>query len=1301
MPQRPERRGIATFLVVWVGQVVSALGSNLTGFALGVWIYQQTGSVTRFALIALVTTLPGTLLSPLAGALVDRWDRRCAMILSDAGAGSMTLVLAALLWSDRLELWHIYLLLAASSVFATLQWPAFTAATTLLVPREHLGRASGLTQLGNGIAEILAPALAGALVVSIGLDGVVLIDAATFLVAVSTLLAIRVPRAPVSAEGAAVRGSLWRETLAGWSYIRQRTGLLVLLALLATTNFSMGILQVLVTPMVLSFTSPAVLGRVLTVAGLGMLAGSLVMSVWGGPRRRVAGILFFLLLQGLSLMAGGLRPSATLIAAVGIVFLFSTPMILGCSQALWQSKVPPDLQGRVFAVRRMVAWSTLPLAYLVAGPLADRVFEPLLAPGGPLAGSVGRWIGVGEGRGIALLFIFLGVFVVLTVAVAARHPRLRRIESELPDVLPDAAPAAVPDQKPGSISPQERSMATNSHSVPPAEATTPEPQPGRRGPRPAGRGRRFLRRVALGLVLVIGLVLAIVAAGGVWLRSRMAAGLPELAGERAVAGLSAPVVVERDALGVPTIRAAGRLDAARATGFVHAQDRTFQMDLLRRRAAGELAELLGGGVVEVDRGIRVHRMRAVARVGVERLPPDQRALLEAYAEGVNAGRAALGEKPFEYLLLRTDPAPWLPEDSLLVILAMYLDLQEPAFVRESHLGLLHDLLPRPLFELLGPAGSEWDAPMEGEPLRVPDIPGPEVWSVESLPKAAALGPPRHPRPFGRAREPEAVRGSNAWAVDGERSADGGALLANDTHLDQGVPNIWYRLSLAWPAEGGGERRVTGASLPGLPLVVVGSNGRVAWGLTNSQIDTSDLVVVEVDPADADRYLTPQGPRRFERHREVIRTSGGEGEAFEVVSTIWGPVVGKDHRGRPRALRWVAHEPEALDLGLAGLETAETLEEAIDVANRSGAPVQNLVLADASGGVAWTLVGSLPRRVGFDGRLPGSWADGTRRWHGLLPPAEYPRIVSPPSGRIWSANNRTLSGERLAALGDANYVFGARPRQIRDRLFELERATPRDMLALQLDDRALFLARWRELLLRTLTPEALGADPRRREYRRLIEAWEGRAAVDAVGYRLVREVRSRLLREVFVPLTAACKEADPEFEYRDATEQAEVALWKLVSEQPPHLLDPAYRSWPERLLAAVDAVIAQSAEEGVPLSGMTWGRANPAGIQHPLSLALPFLGRWLDMPDQPLPGDFNMPLLQRPGFGPSMRMVVSPGREEAGFFHMPGGQSGHPLSPHYRDGHAAWAEGRPTPFLPGPTVHALKLVPVARAPHARR
>ena len=466
---------------------------------------------------------------------------------------------------------------------------------------------------------------------------------------------------------------------------------------------------------------------------------------------------------------------------------------------------------------------------------------------------------------------------------------------------------------------------------------------------------------------------------------------------------------------------------------------------------------------------------------------------------------------------------------------------------------------------------------------------------------------------------------------------------------------------------------------------------MAWGFTNSYGDWHDLVIVEPDPGDSERYLTPEGPRRFDRAVETIRVKGGPDETLEVVSTIWGPIVGQDHRGRPRACRWIAHDERAVNLRLLGWETAATVQDALMVASNGGAPPQNFVVADSTGQIGWTIFGAIPRRVGFDGRVPESWADGSRRWDGWLAPEEYPRIVNPPGGRIWTANARVVDAEMLAKVGDGGYELGARARQIRDDLLALDKARPADLLAIQLDDRALFLDRWRTLLLDELTPEALAADARRVEVRKQIESWGGRAGVESVGYRLVRACRIYAAQRAFEILTARCKKADPRFDYLDLL-QFEGPLWRLVTERPPHMLDPKYRSWSELLLAAVDAAVESLQRDGIPLADQTWGRRNRVSIRHPLSPAAPFLGRWLDMPSRELPGDMNMPRVQSVSFGASERMVVSPGREQEGIFHMPCGQSGHPLSPHYGDGNAAWVAGDATQFLPGPAAHTLALVP---------
>jgi penicillin amidase len=618
--------------------------------------------------------------------------------------------------------------------------------------------------------------------------------------------------------------------------------------------------------------------------------------------------------------------------------------------------------------------------------------------------------------------------------------------------------------------------------------------------------------------------------------------------------------------------------------------------------------------------------------------------------------------------------------------SMYLDLQGNDFRDEAALGLLHDQMPRAMFEFLAARGTEWDAPLQGEAFEVPPIPGADVFDTRTSGQVAI----RQLAPLDALPMVDHFRfGSNNWAVSGSKTADGRAIVADDMHLDIRVPHVWYRASFVWPDKDE-EQRMTGVSLPGTPAIVVGSNGHVAWGFTNSEGDWADVVIVEPDPVREDSYRTPDGPRRFERVRETIKVKGAADEVVEVVSTIWGPIIRRDHQGRPLALRWVAYDTEGVNMGLMRMESARSLEEALTLANLSGSPAQNFVVADSKGRIGWTILGRIPRRVGFDGRLPASWADGTRRWDGYLKPEEYPRIVEPASGRIWTANSRVVGGEFLAIVGDGGYDLGARQQQIRDDLLATEEATEADMLRIQLDDRAVFLERWQGLLLETLTSEAVAADSRRGALKRQVENWGGRAAIDSVGFRAVRAFRRRLFAQLCDVLGSKCKEHDKNFSL-GRYERVEGAVWRIVSQKPAHLIDPRFKDWNALLLAAADAVIAEAADNGSTLASYTWGRANTTKIAHPLSIAVPGLASWLDMAPQALPGDSNdMPRIQAPATGASQRMAVSPGREAEGYMHMPCGQSGHPLSPHYRDSHAAWAEGKATPFLPGKAVHTLVL-----------
>jgi len=443
-PAPKQPRGLRDFLVIWSGQVVSNLGSGLSGFALGVWAYRQTGSATALSLITLFATLPNFLLSPLAGALIDRWGRRTVLLINNFGSGACSLGLALLYLSGRLELWHVYALVLASRCFNVFQLPAFSATTPLLVPRRQLVRANGMALIGPAAAQIAAPLLAATLMDLIGVGWIIFLDCSSFLFAAVTLLAIRIPPPALSAAGREGRGSLLYESFYGWTYIRKRPGLLGLLLFFACANYFLAVVQILLTPLVLSFASTKTLGAVLTCAAVGGLAGGLALGVWGGGRslRRIPIILGFTLLQGATLLLGGLRPNAILVAAATAVALFATPVIRGSSEAIWQSKVPQDLQGRVFAIRRMIAGVAFPLAGASAGPLADRVFTPLLLPGGALAGTVGRVIGVGPGRGIGLLFMILGLLTLLSVLAVSRIRPVRCVETELPDVLRDKEFAA-------------------------------------------------------------------------------------------------------------------------------------------------------------------------------------------------------------------------------------------------------------------------------------------------------------------------------------------------------------------------------------------------------------------------------------------------------------------------------------------------------------------------------------------------------------------------------------------------------------------------------------------------------------------------------------------------------------------------------------------------------------------------------------------------------------------------------------------------------------------------------------------
>jgi len=784
---------------------------------------------------------------------------------------------------------------------------------------------------------------------------------------------------------------------------------------------------------------------------------------------------------------------------------------------------------------------------------------------------------------------------------------------------------------------------------------------------------RFTGRVLLFGVLIFSIV--VIAAGVVFHAS-----LAELDGRRRVVGLSGEVEIGRDAGGQVLIRGETEEDVALALGFVHAQERFFQMDLARRRPAGRMAEIFGERALGWDRRIRAHRLDQHASEVLRRFPVDQRRIIKAYCRGVNEGLSALPGVPFEYLLLRQKPEKWSEKDSVLVIYSMFLELNPWEDTRELAISALKRGLPEGLFAFLVTEGCELDAPMRGTAFLTPDIPGPEVLDL-----GKSIG-----RGMKENTETGEGIGSNAWAVSGSRTRDGRAILACDMHLPLMVPNTWFRAELLWKDSADDQGvHVTGVSLPGVPGIIAGSNTHVSWGFTNSYGDWVDLVAV--DPVGVASYHTRQELKEFENFTEMIRVRGKDPVRADYQATIWGPLVAEGPDGRPLALRWTAERPGGVNFSLLDMQKARTIEEALSIGASCGMPPQNLVVASETGRIGWSIAGRIPVRRGCGDALPQGIVESDCEWSGWLSAKEYPRIVDPPSGLIWTANARVVDGAWLELLGDGGYNLGARAGQIRDDLFELEEATESDMLNIQLDDRAIFLEWWRELLLDTLSKSGVESSPERAELERVARNSTGRAAVDDVGYRMVRAFRIYVRSLVLDPLVrGACDQFDGPcgWEYLG---QREGPLRKLLAERPPHLLDPKFSTWDDLLLDAADRVIREFTSRGTRLADHPWGQRNTLHMNHPLSAALPdFLKPLLNMPTEPLPGDTHMPRVQSPTFGASERLVVSPGHENEGILETPGGQSGHFLSPYYRKGHSGWVEGTPDSLLTGPIEHQLLL-----------
>jgi penicillin amidase len=758
------------------------------------------------------------------------------------------------------------------------------------------------------------------------------------------------------------------------------------------------------------------------------------------------------------------------------------------------------------------------------------------------------------------------------------------------------------------------------------------------------------------------------------------ASLPKQNGNISLLGLGAAVTVDSDSLGIPSITAESREDAFRTLGFLHARDRLFQMELMRRKSAGRLAELFGSSAVKLDRKQRSYQMAKTANIIVNDLPTDQRRVLDAYVQGINSYIQKTSVLPPEFLALRQRPEPWQATDSMLVILGMFQTLNGQEY-DERMVSVMQQVLPTELVTFLTPDTDLYANVLVGgnTPHRFSQaVP---VQSLAALPDAMQLSS------SDGVDADNVVAGSNNWVVAGSKTADGRAIVANDMHLGLGVPNVWYRADLRYQ-----NRHLFGVSLPGAPAIVVGANDDVAWGFTNATADLLDFIKLEINPEQPNLYRTPQGWQAFEQHDETIHVKGAADIQITLQNSIWGPVSDQTLLSSPVAVKWIALERHAVDLGLINMDNAQSTQQAMSVMNQTGGPPQNVVIADKQGHIGWTLMGRFPKRRGFDGLISQSWANGAVAWQGFITPEQLPRLLDPPEGFIVTANNRTLGSEYPHVLGH-NWALGYRAFRIAELLREGQKLSEQDLFMMQMDTRSEVLDFYQQLGLEALNNHA-DKDAALQDIQNMLQAWDGHMRTNSIGAAFLNEFRQQLAVEVFAKVVAACRRQDADFHY--AWREMETPLRQLLSERPQGVLNIRYRDdWQSMILDTLRKTSHQLQQQfpDTALTQLSWGKTHPVAVQHPISKALPVLSSLLDMPRFESDGCASICVkVTDIAHGASERLVVSPAHPENGIFHMPGGQSGHPLSAHYRDQQSFWQNGIAAAFSSADKANVLNVLP---------
>jgi penicillin amidase len=828
----------------------------------------------------------------------------------------------------------------------------------------------------------------------------------------------------------------------------------------------------------------------------------------------------------------------------------------------------------------------------------------------------------------------------------------------------------------------------------------------------SNRTTRVFRNLIVALLLFVGVALLL----GWWIVRRP---LPQLDGSVAMAGLKSAITIDRDQWGRPWIRAQSLEDAVTGQGYVMAQDRLWQMDLLRRVSAGNLSEIFGAVALRFDEESRTLGMRQAAERAAADASPEIRSLLEAYARGVNENITQRRKKlPIEFLALGYKPRAWTPADTYLISLYMYKTLTstwQEKLNRQSIAARVGPDRARDLFVEDSPLDHYiWTAGSPASQLSSPNT------SANTKPLAADAhstgAPPFAPIVWEAARtflvqfdeQTSEIIGSNNFVVSGAYTASGKPLLANDTHLQLSIPALWYVIHLT--AAGS---NVEGFALPGAPLVIIGHNDRIAWGFTNSNVDVEDLYIETFDTTNRLLYHANGKPLTADVRHETIHVRGKPDVNLEVIVTRHGPIVHRDpseQAGRAYALRWTALEPGGLDFGFPLLGQAQNWHDFIETTRHIAGPGQNTIYADVDGNIGFTIPARIPIRAKGNGALPVPGDSDDYEWKGYIPFEELPRVLNPPEGIIATANARTVGPGYNFFLTDRQ-AGPYRTARLYELLSNRRGLTPADCNAIQND----IVSLPNRFLAGMLIKAANGDRPRDSRTQQLIaklQSWDARATADSVETSLVEYTRHALFRHLLAPYlgdeVSKYELWEPQSVYNDVWWRDKVFLENVLRERPAAWLPSGFASYDELLMTSADEAVAalQKQTGSSDQAAWTWGRLHPLDMIHPLGRSGSLHGS-LSIGPYPQSGTVDTVRAMGVGHGPAMRFVADLSNFDQSLMEIPTGESGQFASPYYRDQFAEWFAGRGilAPFSAAAEasirIHTLTLVPAsgsAALPH---